>query len=321
MSPGTEKVEELRRQANKARDELDKLDKDLKGQIQRANAQRDQLRDTVAKLSLADGEYEELRLPLARLASGAYQMPTSSGGLSIFGGGDPSLALRAAADVALLGNQKEALLKTASDLRQRRQDLVDEQQRLTSEIGLDAAKLNKQKVLVKGRVNQITSKLSRMLKQLNLDRDTRLALQCDPALAREAGQFPNGLIPGKYLCDLSQKSGKEPFQLRADAALAFYKLNAAYKKRFGKDICLRDAYRDLKEQQRLYYTRPGYAAIPGRSNHGLGQAVDMCGGVESSGSLQFNWMRANSTAFGWFHPSWAYSSPFEPWHWEFGNPT
>ncbi|GAA3201502.1 hypothetical protein GCM10010468_14710 [Actinocorallia longicatena] len=315
LAPGTDKVEELRRQANKARDDLDKLDKDLKEQIHKSSAAREKLKDTVSKLTLADAEYEKLRGPLAQLAGSSYMTPTSSGSLALFGSADPEDALRAASDVSHLADAKERLLKTAGDLRQRREDLVNEQQNLQSQTALGAAKVSKQRKIVFARINQITDKLNQMLKRLDLDRDTRLTLQCDTSLAKEATQFPNGLIPSKYLCKLPQK----PFLLRADAALTFYKLNTAYRKRFGKDICLRDAYRDLKEQQRLYYTRPGFAAVPGRSNHGLGQAIDMCGGIENQGSLQFNWMRANSLTYGWFHPSWAYSSPFEPWHWEFGT--
>jgi hypothetical protein len=84
-------------------------------------------------------------------------------------------------------------------------------------------------------------------------------------------------------------------------------------------MCVKSSYRPLREQQKLYYQKPGMAAVPGRSNHGLGQALDLCDGVQSQGSVTFNWMRSNSQTYGWFHPSWAYSSPFEPWHWEYGT--
>jgi LAS superfamily LD-carboxypeptidase LdcB len=115
------------------------------------------------------------------------------------------------------------------------------------------------------------------------------------------------------LCPLQQKG----FSLRADATIAFVSLNEAYRQRFGKPMCVTDAYRSLAEQQSIYYRRPGFAAVPGRSNHGLGLAVDLCGGVERAGSAEFVWMEKNSKRYGWFHPSWAYSSPFEPWHWEY----
>ncbi|TDB92052.1 peptidase M15, partial [Actinomadura sp. 7K534] len=45
----------------------------------------------------------------------------------------------------------------------------------------------------------------------------RARLTCDEGLATEAKQFPNGLIPSKYLCALPQKGHR----LRADAALGF----------------------------------------------------------------------------------------------------
>lgn len=82
-------------------------------------------------------------------------------------------------------------------------------------------------------------------------------------------------------------------------------------------MCVTDSYRSLGEQQAVFYRRPGFAAVPGRSNHGLGLAVDLCGGVDRFRSPQFNWLEANGKRFGWIHPEWAYSSPFEPWHWEY----
>lgn len=316
LAPGVDDVENLRKQATNARNELDRLDKELKDQYKKLVAARKKLQDTIGELALANAQYEKLREPLAELASNAYRTPTSSSLFALFAAGDTTRALRSAGDVAFLGNSREALLKTATDLRGRRERLTDEAQDLQSRNALDAARLKKQSKAVLTRMNQLTTQLNQMLKRLDLDRDTKLTLQCDGALSAEARKYPNGLIPAKYLCRIPQKN----FSLRADAALAFLKMNTAYRRHFGRDICLRDAYRNLADQQRLYYSRPGYAAVPGRSNHGLGQAADFCGGVESQGSPQFAWLRANATRYGWFHPAWAYSSPFEPWHWEFGTP-
>jgi hypothetical protein len=39
--------------------------------------------------------------------------------------------------------------------------------------------------------------------------------------------------------------------------------------------------------------------------------------VERFRSAEFNWLEKNGKRYGWFHPDWAYSSPFEPWHWEY----
>ncbi|MCD0447725.1 D-alanyl-D-alanine carboxypeptidase family protein [Actinocorallia sp. API 0066] len=315
VKPSVDQVEELRRQATKARNELQGLDKDLKELRKTVKQSKKRLRDTLAQLAAADAQFEEIREPLAQLANSAYQAPAASGPLSIFGPGGPIEALRASADVNFLAGSDEALINTAKELRERRETLANDAQDLQSQTNLDQAKIKKQQKALFKRIAELNGQLTKMLKRLDLDRDTKLTLLCDTSLVQDSLKFPNGLIPSKYLCQIPQKG----FLLRADAALAFLKLNAAYKKRFGVDMCVNDAYRDLAEQQRLYYARPGFAAIPGRSNHGLGQALDLCGGVERSGSLQFTWLEANAKSYGWFHPAWAYSSPFEPWHWEYGT--
>lgn len=134
------------------------------------------------------------------------------------------------------------------------------------------------------------------------------------ASTAEAREYPNGRIPTEKLCPLPQRGEA----LRADAAKALYKLNAAYKERFGKDVCLRNSYRTLAKQKQLYKSMPsGMAARPGRSKHGSGIAADFCGGVQDDGSVQFKWMTANSEKYNWIHPDWAARNSFEPWHWEF----
>jgi len=135
---------------------------------------------------------------------------------------------------------------------------------------------------------------------------------CDPSDA--GARYPNGRIPKDDLCPLPQ----DGHSLRADAAAAFYKLNVAYHKRFGEQMCVRSSYRSYEKQQQLYRRMPaGMAARPGNSKHGNGIAVDLCGGVQNDGSPQFAWLEDNSGKYGWIHPAWAYSSPYEPWHWEY----
>lgn len=136
--------------------------------------------------------------------------------------------------------------------------------------------------------------------------------ECDPSDA--GSKHPNGRIPQDDLCPLPQRGES----LRADAAAAFYKLNVAYHKRFGEQMCVRSSYRSYEKQRQLYQRMPaGMAARPGNSKHGNGIAVDLCGGVQNGGSPQFKWLEANSKKYGWIHPAWAYSSPYEPWHWEY----
>lgn len=131
-----------------------------------------------------------------------------------------------------------------------------------------------------------------------------------PAESKE----PNGLISDENLCDLP--SG---LHLRGDAAEAWWRLSTDYRRRFGEPLCMTDAYRDLGAQQQLSAAKPGLAARPGTSNHGWGVAVDLCGGAESYGTAQHEWLRANAESARWANPSWAQQggSKPEPWHWEF----
>ncbi|GLU46202.1 hypothetical protein Nans01_05530 [Nocardiopsis ansamitocini] len=141
--------------------------------------------------------------------------------------------------------------------------------------------------------------------------DTAPVAVCEGgALAR----YGNGAVPESALCPLPQ-TGE---MLRADAAVAFIELDGAYRERFGQAMCVTDSYRPVSEQARLFREMPtGMAARPGNSTHGLGIAVDLCGGVNAHRSPQHEWMLANAPDFGWTNPEWARDG-FEPWHWEFG---
>lgn len=309
-------LESLRREASKARDELEKATEQMKGRQKDLAASQVKLRGTLKDLAVAEAELNRIRGPLAKLANTAYQQGGAAGSMAIFGGGDPSHALRSTADVTLLAQSQQALVDRADELQDRRQRLASTAQELQSRNAVEQTRLQQEVDGLKTRSAQLTKQLSTMLDKLAVTRQKRLELGCDKSLAADARKFPNGLIPAKYLCPLPQKGGH---RLRADAALAFYKLNAAYKRRFGRDMCVTDAYRSLPEQHAVYARRPGFAAVPGTSNHGKGQALDLCGGVQSSGSIQFNWMEAHAGTYGWIHPAWAYSNPFEPWHWEYGT--
>lgn len=129
------------------------------------------------------------------------------------------------------------------------------------------------------------------------------------------GSYSNGLIPPQALCPLPQ----DGHLLRADAAAAFVRLNAAYADAFGEPICITDSYRSLAVQQHLAERKPELAAEPGTSNHGWGIAVDLCGGINSYGTATHEWMRAHAPEFGWVLPAWARAggSMPEPWHWEY----
>ncbi|MGY1741015.1 MULTISPECIES: NlpC/P60 family protein [unclassified Blastococcus] len=135
--------------------------------------------------------------------------------------------------------------------------------------------------------------------------------------ARSWGGYPNGLIPPSALCDI----GAGSHALRCDAAAAYRAMSSAFAAAFGTPICITDSYRTYASQVRLYGQKPALAAVPGTSNHGWGLAVDLCGGIQTFGTPQYQWMVANAGRFGWLHPTWADpgNGREEPWHWEFAG--
>lgn len=137
-------------------------------------------------------------------------------------------------------------------------------------------------------------------------------------MATAAKSYGNGQIPASVLCGLSWAPGE---QLRCDAAAALEDLNGAFRAAFGRNLDLTDGYRSYAEQVSVAASRGALAAVPGTSNHGLGQAVDLSGGIESFGSAEHAWMVANAGRYGWEHPAWAPAGGSKPeaWHWEYGT--
>ncbi|WP_432573504.1 D-alanyl-D-alanine carboxypeptidase family protein [Kineococcus sp. SYSU DK005] len=130
--------------------------------------------------------------------------------------------------------------------------------------------------------------------------------------------YANGTIPRSALCPLWGASGHV---LRADAAEAFNRLSEAFAAEFGKPISVTDSYRSLAGQIDVAARKPGLAARPGTSRHGLGIAVDLGGGVQNATSAEHTWMDRNGALYGWINPAWAQnrSGQFEPWHWEYSG--
>ena len=130
------------------------------------------------------------------------------------------------------------------------------------------------------------------------------------------GGHSNGRIPASAMCPLKTTPGQ---MLRCDAQAAFDRLSKAFEARFGAPISVTDAYRDYATQVILKRRKGRMAATPGTSNHGWALAVDLGSGINSFGTAQHQWMRANAPKFGWIHPGWARQTGSlpEPWHWEF----
>jgi LAS superfamily LD-carboxypeptidase LdcB len=67
---------------------------------------------------------------------------------------------------------------------------------------------------------------------------------------------------------------------------------------------------------KTWYLKPGMApcSTPGKSNHGLGLAIDL----DVTTAKVLDWLCANAPAFGFYLQSDDPSSPeFEAWHWQF----
>jgi hypothetical protein len=128
--------------------------------------------------------------------------------------------------------------------------------------------------------------------------------------------YPNGQIPDEALCPATTDG---VHRLRCDAAVAYRLLASDYADAFGSDLCITDSYRSLDAQERAHVLKPQLTASPGTSQHGLGLAVDLCGGVERFDSPQNDWLLTNAPEHGWVHPSWAApgGGKPEPWHWEY----
>ncbi|MEO6413760.1 MAG: D-alanyl-D-alanine carboxypeptidase family protein [Pedococcus sp.] len=130
--------------------------------------------------------------------------------------------------------------------------------------------------------------------------------------------YPNGRVPRSALCSLRGEPGES---LRPRAAAAFNALSAAFEKANGRPLCVTDSYRSYDEQVAVKASKGKWAATPGRSEHGLGHALDLCGGVDRFGTTAHRWMQTNAPRFGWVHPGWAQANgPLpEPWHWEYAG--
>ncbi|MBK8435271.1 MAG: D-alanyl-D-alanine carboxypeptidase family protein [Austwickia sp.] len=151
-----------------------------------------------------------------------------------------------------------------------------------------------------------------------LDLDAINNLVTTPLCTQDNGDFPNGFFPASALCPID---GHPADMMRPVAARGLNALKKAYEQDLGERLCITDTYRPYHEQVIVAQQSPGLAAKPGRSKHGLGLAVDLCGGVENFGTREHLWMKQHAPLFGFYHPAWAEptGSMPEPWHWEYAN--
>jgi hypothetical protein len=138
------------------------------------------------------------------------------------------------------------------------------------------------------------------------------------AQAAESWGYPNGQIPASAMSPVPADAG--PY-LRSDAAAAYFRLNDAFQKQFGKPLGIKQAYRDLKEQEYFYdqflHHAGNPAAIPGTSPHGYALACDFKSRVNAYGTPEKKWMDAQAPSFGWIPTGNTFKAGHEPWHFEY----
>ncbi|WP_245929962.1 D-alanyl-D-alanine carboxypeptidase family protein [Allonocardiopsis opalescens] len=311
-----DRLSELRENATAAAEELEAAQREYREREQSLEEAQEQLVGTLHELQQAETRLTELREPIGAIANAAYQQTDLGGVAGILTSSESEEDLRLAADFQKLSENQQAMIEEAAELQERQRELAGEAQELQASTQLERVEVDSQVDALREQSEASTDELLAELEERGLSSERYMPYtndSCDPGLAAEADQYPNGLIPSEYLCELHE----EGELLRPDAAAAFIELNNEYLDHFGETICITDAYRPLSEQQSVFYSRPGFAAVPGTSNHGLGMALDLCGGIQNFRSEQFNWLEEHGQRYGWIHPDWAKSNPFEPWHWEF----
>ncbi|WP_236700717.1 M15 family metallopeptidase [Allosalinactinospora lopnorensis] len=307
-------LDTLKEQAEQAKEDLEEATEKYTEREEALEEAQEDLVSTLHELQQTELELSDMRGPLSQLASTLYQQP-DGGTLALMTSGTLDQDLQVESHVVKMSDDQEALLEEANELREKQVDLTSDAQELQAQTQLEKVELQDDLKALRTQSKESTDKLTKELEDRGMDIDAYLAgVECDPSAGEAATGAPNGLLPSEALCELHESD----HFLRADAAVDFLAMNEAYTERFGTQICLTSSYRDLPNQHRVYAEQPpGNAAVPGTSNHGDGLAVDMCGGVQNYRSEQWTWLEQNGGEYGWSHPDWAKSSPFEPWHWEY----
>ena len=147
----------------------------------------------------------------------------------------------------------------------------------------------------------------------------------------------NGEVPDRLMTALSNtlvtkykgstlKSDGGRVRLLTPIMRNLEKMLAAYEKdNPGLPLKINSAFRTYKDQVRIRKDweakgKPNNAAVPGRSNHGLGRAIDFAdgNGAKLTPSMQqYKWIKANALQYGFkrIDPK-AKGEAWEAWHWE-----
>ena len=166
--------------------------------------------------------------------------------------------------------------------------------------------------------SRLAREADKRLAQALQGQDFKLLMDSSPDCGKDTANHPNGRFPASALCPLYAAPDEG---LPRDNAMAFNAMSRAYEQQTGSPLCVTDAYRTFAEQVVVQLATPELAAVPGTSQHGVGLAVDLCGGVQSFATAAHLWMDRHAPLYGWFQPAWADSTGVlpEPWHWEFAS--
>lgn len=310
-------VEGLRKAAAAASKELEDATRRWMEQTERAReakAAAAAVRVEAGAAAIAAGKARE---QLGTVAAAQYRSPDPGWALAL--SEDPSTVLRDAEVLDLLAGRQTSHVEDLLAEQAVAERLVKKAADLAESAEAEVTQLIAQRRALMRRADEITKGLTAALERLEAQRRASRAAErskvpgCRPKDGYKS--YPNGLVPSDALCPLP----KDGHRLRADAAIAFWQLNDAFRDDFGRSICMTDSYRSLAMQRDLYVRKPGLAAVPGTSNHGWGLAVDLCGGAEHFGTEVYEWLDENGDEFGWDNPSWARPGGSKPeaWHWEY----
>ena len=287
----------------------------------------------------ADTADEQRRLNVIAAAAYRRPLPTSLSLAMTTTPGAFTAALSAQADLEHVSGSQQDVLRRVVAARVRMQHLSRAAEQLTADAEKTERRLARQLVQLRLTADQANEELQAASRQLERAQEAeRLRLErirlseerqraSRARLIRSGGPmclgestdgYANGFIPDSALCPLWEAAGHK---LRAHAAEAFNRMSRFHAATVGGALCVTDSYRTYGEQVSVYRRKPGLAAAPGTSEHGWGNAVDFCGGVERFGSDAFYWMKQNAGRFGFFHPAWAEPSGGKPeaWHWEYAG--
>lgn len=104
---------------------------------------------------------------------------------------------------------------------------------------------------------------------------------------------------------LASQRGSAPYGFQPSMWAALSAANAAMAKAGLGQFGITDGWRSYEAQVALKKKKPGLAATPGRSVHGIGLAADL-----KLTKAQYNWLIANGSRFG------LVNLPSESWHWQ-----